>query len=583
MASPEREGFFEDTSDRVALLENADITAGYFVDKERANGGDSAAAIAHSSSAEDKMVQRRDHDDASPAAFNGSNELGDMTEPLTLDDSKGTDKEQAIEPFDEIDQSAAIPKTLTMWNGVSFIVGTMIGSGIFASPGSVLLQSKSVGVSLLAWVLSGIVALIGSACYAELGTVVPESGGEYVYINAGLNRFLAFLFSWASCMITRPGSQAIMILVSGEYLVRPFYTGGREPPVWVPKAAAIVLNTLIVLINSVSVKAATRLQSYSTALKVLVLVVISIVGLVFLARDASKDGTPAHDNLSNGFKSTSGTVTAGAFGLSVINGLWSYDGWNNLNYITAEMKKPARDLPRALFIGMPLVIVIYLFVNVAYFAVLPLASIVDFENNTPNESFAADFASATMGAAGLVVIPLCIALSAFGAANGSAFTGARLVRESAVDGHFPAVFGNLWSLSAGSRAPVPALLSQYVLSSIMILTGNFDALVAYFSAAAWFFYFLAVLSLLRLRRIRKSAPRPFSVPLVVPIVFLVIAFFLVLSLIIQAPTDSLISLAFILSGVPYYYLQPRVIKWFRHRRKHKYTTVNIAPADLHEL
>ncbi len=113
-------------------------------------------------------------------------------------------------------------------------------------------------------------------------------------------------------------------------------------------------------------------------------------------------------------------MSAGAFGLSVISGLWSYDGWNNLNYITAEMKNPTRDLPRSLFLGMGLVIAIYIFVNIAYFAVLPVSSIVDFEDGVPNESFAADFAQATLGKAGLVIIPLCISLSAFGAANGTA-------------------------------------------------------------------------------------------------------------------------------------------------------------------
>lgn len=107
------------------------------------------------------------------------------------------------------------------------------------------------------------------------------------------------------------------------------------------------------------------------------------------------------------------------FGLAVVNGLWSYDGWNNLNYITAEMKNPSRDLPRALFLGMPFVILIYVFVNITYFAVLPIESIVDFETDKPNESFAAEFARATMGRAGLVIIPLCISLSAFGAANGT--------------------------------------------------------------------------------------------------------------------------------------------------------------------
>lgn len=189
-----------------------------------------------------------------------------------------------------------------MWSGASFIVGTMIGSGIFASPGSVLLQAKSVGLSLVAWTLSGLIALFGSACYAELGTRLQASGGEYVYIDAGLNSFLAFLFSWSSCIITRPGSQAIMVLVSGQYFVRCFFLNGEEPASWIATIVSIFMNTTLVLVNSVNVRFATALQSYSTAVKVLVLIVIAVIGLVYLGRDAQRSDSPAHDNLANSFQ-----------------------------------------------------------------------------------------------------------------------------------------------------------------------------------------------------------------------------------------------------------------------------------------
>eukprot|EP00049_Salpingoeca_infusionum_P003513 m.67358 g.67358 ORF g.67358 m.67358 type:complete len:163 (-) comp12161_c0_seq1:317-805(-) len=139
------------------------------------------------------------------------------------------------------------------------------------------------------------------------------------------------------------------------------------------------------------------------------------------------------------------------------------------------MKNPARDLPRALFVGLPLVIVVYLLANLAYFSVLPVDLIVDPTTNEPNSAFAASFAFLALGVAGRIVIPLCVAISAFGSANGSAFTGARLVRESAVAGELPSFLGHLWGET--DPTPVPALLSQYLISSLMLLSSNFDALV----------------------------------------------------------------------------------------------------------
>eukprot|EP00056_Hartaetosiga_gracilis_P009994 m.146572 g.146572 ORF g.146572 m.146572 type:complete len:547 (+) comp13236_c0_seq1:56-1696(+) len=451
-------------------------------------------------------------------------------------------------------KTKALRATLTMWNGVTFIVGTMIGSGIFASPGSVLLNAHSVGLSLIAWVMAGLIAMMGSASYAELGTLLKASGGEYVYIQAGISEFLAFLFSWASCLITRPGSLAIITLIAGEYFVRPFFAD--SPPLWISRTAAVFLNSIILIINVKSVRLATKVQTYFTTVKIVVLIIFSFVGFVYLCRDVEKEGTNANTNVKYAFRAEK-PVTFGTFGLAVVSALWAYDGWNNLNFITAELKHPEKDLPRALFIGMPLVTCIYAFANLAYFSVLPLSSIANFDEGEPNESFATEFAFAVMKGFGKVVFPLCIAASAFSSANGSQFTGSRLVRESALGGHFPRVLGGLWG-EGDAQSPGPALLSQYVISCLMILGGDFDALVAYFSAAAWFFYLAATISLLRLRFTMKNTPRPYRVPTVIPVVFSILAFSLMMALVIQSPANALVSLGFVFSGIPFYYGRPLV-------------------------
>eukprot|EP00730_Choanoeca_flexa_P007533 TRINITY_DN12347_c1_g2_i8.p1 TRINITY_DN12347_c1_g2~~TRINITY_DN12347_c1_g2_i8.p1 ORF type:complete len:546 (+),score=94.91 TRINITY_DN12347_c1_g2_i8:108-1745(+) len=443
-------------------------------------------------------------------------------------------------------QVIEIPKEITVWNATSFIIGTMIGSGIFASPGSVLLDSKSVGMSLLAWVIAGIVALMGSACYAELGTLLPANGAEYTYIREGLSPLMAFLFTWTSSVVTRPGSQAIMIIIAGEYFAQLFFTNAPE---WTTKGLAIGLNTIVLLINCRDNRYGTRLQDSTTFVKLLALVIIAIIGFVTLSRDGGKADTPVQNNLrpSNAFPAQ--VVSIGHFGLAVVGALFGYDGWNNANFIVAEMKNPSRDLPRALLMGIPLVVAVYILANIAYFAVLETGDIVNFDTGVINEGFAGRFGQAALGEAGKIILPLMIFASAFGATNGSLYTAARLVRESAHKGHFPRFLGDLWQWGR-TPTPVPALLSQYLISTLLVVGSDFEALVEYFSASAWVFYFCAVFSLLRLRYTQPNAKRPFRVPTMIPILFLAIACCLVLSLVILAPLNSLISLGFIVIGVP---------------------------------
>lgn len=170
--------------------------------------------------------------------------------------------------------------------------------------------------------------------------------------------------------------------------------------------------------------------------------------------------------------------------------MWSYDGWNNLNLITAEMKQPSRDLPLSLVIAMPTVIVVYILANVAYLAVVPISAMVDFSEGTTNPGFVTEFSSAALGSAGRFIVPGLIAASTIGAANASIFSGARLVQASARKGDLPAFLGK--NQGVNNPRPVAAVVFQSTLGAVMLLPSNFDELVTYFSSAAWLFYFLAV-------------------------------------------------------------------------------------------
>lgn len=200
---------------------------------------------------------------------------------------------------------------------------------------------------------------------------------------------------------------------------------------------------------------------------------------------------------------------------------WGFDGWNNLNLVTEELLDPSRNLPRAVLFGTTFVLAAYLFALLGYYALMPLDQIVDFNKGKSKEGFATEFGRTSMGDVGAIILPLCIAISTFGAANGSSFSGGRLVAVSAKNGDFPKLFTIVSSKE--NPAPARAILMQSALAAALLASGSFEALLAGFSVAAWLFYLMAVSCLLTLRWKEPTRKRPFRVWLAVPIVFSLIA------------------------------------------------------------
>ncbi|XP_061115232.1 b(0,+)-type amino acid transporter 1-like [Conger conger] len=228
----------------------------------------------------------------------------------------------------------SLQRELGLVSAVSLIAGTMIGSGIFMSPQTVLLNIGSPGASLLIWFLCGLVAMLGALSYAELGTVVRESGGEYVYIYRTSGQLPAFVFIFTSVLVVRPASIAGMSLSFAEYAAAPFYPD-CPPPALVVKSAAAVGIVVLATVNCLNVRLSISIQNFFMAAKVLALVVIVVGGLVLL-------GVGGHtDSFQNAFEGSK--VGVNPIGVAFFQGLWSYDGWNNLNYVTEELKRPESD------------------------------------------------------------------------------------------------------------------------------------------------------------------------------------------------------------------------------------------------
>ncbi|RHZ43809.1 hypothetical protein Glove_853g13 [Diversispora epigaea] len=441
-----------------------------------------------------------------------------------------------------------LEKKITFLNGLTLVVGTMVGSGIFASPGPVVKHAGSVGMSLVVWLICGLLACTGALTYAELGSEIPISGGEHAYLSHAYGSLPAFLFSWTAITCLKPGGNAIIAVIFAEYLNRIIYhtafDDAKEHPTaathkWLNKIVAILCIIIISLINTYSVRLATRTQDLFTAVKMISLAVIAVIGFVVLGKGGMTE------NFDGDL--FSGTSTrAGDYALAFYSGLWAYDGWNNVNFIAGEMENPARDLPRVIMVGLPLVIIFYLLANVAYYAVLPSSIVI--KTNT----IALDFGRAIFGPVGGILFALCVAASCFGAANGGIFTGSRLIYVAGREGYLPTVFGKVHSTW---NTPTAALIMQAVLTIVLIIPGSFTTLLNFVSVAGWVFYFLTSFGLLILRWREPNLERPYRVWLTTPLIFCCVAVFLVVMPFVRVPLESLAALGFILAGIPFWYVR----------------------------
>lgn len=394
------------------------------------------------------------------------------------------------------------------------------------------------GTSLIVWTVAGLLAWTGASSYAELGTAIPLNGSSQAYLNHIFGSLPSFLFAWTGVTILKPGSAAIIAIVFGQYFARSLGVAALDS-YWGHKMFAILGLCGVTAINCFSTKLGARTSNVFLILKVVLLTALPIIGVVGLVHPKSDEKVA----LTSSGLFEGASTNLGNYAIALYAGLWAYDGWDNVNYVAAEMKNARRDLPRVIHIAMPVVIIAYILANLSYYAVLTR------DEMTTSTTVAVTFATKLLGKAGGIIFALFISFSCLGALNATVFTAARLIYTSAKDDFFPAVFGHTHSKT---DTPVNALLLQAAATAFFVLIGEFHSLLTFYGIAGYMFYFLTVFGVVVLRIKEPLLDRPYRVFITTPILFCCVALFLVLRTVFEKPLEALYAICFILLGVPIY-------------------------------
>ncbi|XP_070818555.1 cystine/glutamate transporter [Chaetodon trifascialis] len=435
---------------------------------------------------------------------------------------------------DEDDRKVELGKKVTLLRGISIIIGTIIGAGIFISPKGILKHSGCIGMSLIVWIACGVLSLFGALSYAELGTCIKKSGGHYTYIMEAFGPRMAFIRLWADLIAIRPAGMAVISLAFGQYILEPLFMPCNIPPVAIKLATAIGITSVIYL-NSVSVTWTARIQIFLTFSKLLAIAVIIVPGMYQLFKGETR-------NFENAFELNN--VKLSEIPLAFYSGMYAYAGWFYLNFVTEEVDNPERTVPLAICISMAIVTSCYVLTNVAYYTVMSA------EELLASQAVAVTFAEKLMGNFSIAV-PVFVALSCYGSMNGCLFALSRMFYVASREKQLPEV---LSMIHIRRHTPLAAVLILYPMTMLQLFVGDIYSLLNFMSFLRWLFIGVVVLGLLYLRYTKPDLPRPFKVPLFIPVVFCLTCFFMVFLSLYSDPVNTGIGFVISLTGIPAYYI-----------------------------
>lgn len=423
---------------------------------------------------------------------------------------------------------------LTVLDGVSIMVGIVVGIGIFKTPPIVAANVDSELAFIGVWLLGGLMTLIGALCYAELAAAYPSAGGEYNFLLRAYGRSLAVMFAWARCTVIQTGAIAAVSFVFGDYAAQLLPLGTAGPAIYAALSVVVLSG-----INLLGTPQSTRAQLVFTILTVATIFIVIVAGLLVTANgDSQLVQTPG----------ASGSGGGGALGLAMVFVLLTYGGWNEAAYLSAELRDGARNMVRVLVLGTAVLVFIYILMNLAYLHAFGLQGL------RASEAPAADLMRVAAGGLGAAVLSITVCAAAVSTLNATIFTGARVYYALGRD--LPAL-QRLGKWDERGDNPTTGIVVQCVIALALVLLGaatrdGFQAMVDYTAPVFWFFMLLVGASLFVLRWRDPGRERPFRVPLypVTPLLFCLTAGYLLYSSLAYTGLGALIGVAVLAVGAP---------------------------------
>jgi APA family basic amino acid/polyamine antiporter len=471
---------------------------------------------------------------------------------------------------------------LGLVDATSIVAGSMIGSGIFLVSAQMSRDVGSAGWLMLAWIISGVITLAAALSYGELAGMMPEAGGQYVYIRRAFGKLTAFLYGWTVFTVIQTGVIAAVAIAFANYTSELFPALSSEHVLidagWlkVTRAhlVAVALIFLLTFWNTRGVEGGAWVAKIFTSAKLLALFALIILGLYVGLNSGTLDA-----NFTNMWNASRTTVNEdGSFfntplagiglmmvlGFTMINSLFSSDAWNNVTFIAGEIKEPHKNIPRSLILGTAIVTVLYLLANLAYLSLLPLkgdpagadavARGIQFAENDRIGSAAA---SMIFGTSASVMMAILIMISTFGCNNGIILAGGRLFYAMSKDGLFFPRAGKL----NDNGVPAFALWIQAIWASALCFSGKYGDLLSYATFASLIFYCVTIAGIFVLRRKEPDAPRPYKAlgyPLI-PALYIIVASAICIDLVFMDTRNSVAGLVLVAIGVPVYFILKNVI------------------------
>jgi len=461
--------------------------------------------------------------------------------------------------------SISLVRGLGLLAAISIVIGNVIGTGVFLKARVMTCNVGKPSWVIFVWVFSGVLSLAGALTYAELATMMPRAGGEYIFLKEAYGRVSGFLYGWMQIFIAKTGSQAAVAVAFAIFLndaldgslKKILFTTqlfGTEFSISTLQLIAVGAILIFAILNCATVALSGHVASVLTFVKIGLILFVG-TGAFILAQGYFSNfglvntGGACYDVDTAVHYGANGYTFIAGFGAAMLGALWGYDGWNNVTLVAGEIKDPQRNIPLALIGGTALIILLYVFVNVAYFYVLTPTQIA---NVAKESSVAREVVVTFLGPAAVSLMAMGLMASSIGTLHTSILTGARVPYAMAHDGMFFKSFGRL---SEKTRVPVTSIMVQSVWACVLALSGSFDTLTDYVIFGSWIFYGLATASVFVFRKKMPDAERPYRAwgyP-IVPILFLLVTAFLLINTILTSTKQALIGLGLIVLGLPVYF------------------------------